>query len=72
MNLLPHHQGAQLIALYQRPRISRDRVLIKIASTWEASQAAEQLELEGFHCKSLNISPLPSPLLSSFTGRGLR
>jgi transaldolase len=39
-----------LIGLYERAGISRDRVLIKIAATWEGIQAAKALEHEGIHC----------------------
>jgi transaldolase len=39
-----------LIALYQRAGVPRERVLIKIASTWEGIRAAERLEREGIHC----------------------
>jgi transaldolase len=34
----------------QEHGISRDRILIKLASTWEGIQAAEVLEKEGIHC----------------------
>jgi len=40
----------QLIALYEDAGIDRERVLIKIASTWEGIRAAKQLEKEGIHC----------------------
>lgn len=40
----------RLIALYEEAGIARDRVLIKIASTWEGIQAARILEHEGIHC----------------------
>ena len=39
----------RLIELYEKAGIGRDRVLIKIASTWEGIRAAEQLEREGIH-----------------------
>ena len=39
-----------LIALYQRAGVPRERILIKLASTWEGIQAAEKLEREGIHC----------------------
>jgi transaldolase len=39
-----------LIAQYEAAGASRERVLIKIASTWEGIRAAEQLEREGIHC----------------------
>lgn len=40
----------QIIAQYEAAGVSRDRVLIKIASTWEGIKAAEVLEQEGIHC----------------------
>jgi transaldolase len=40
----------RLIELYERAGIGRERVLIKIASTWEGIQAAKALEHEGIHC----------------------
>ncbi len=40
----------RIIALYEAAGIGRDRVLIKIASTWEGIQAARILEHEGIHC----------------------
>jgi transaldolase len=40
----------ELIELYQRRGISADRVLIKLASTWEGIRAAELLEREGINC----------------------
>jgi len=40
----------RIIALYEAAGIGRDRVLIKIASTWEGIQAARILEREGIHC----------------------
>lgn len=40
----------KLIGLYEQAGISRERVLIKVASTWEGIQAAAQLEREGIHC----------------------
>ena len=43
-------KARKLILLYQQAGISSDRVLIKIASTWEGIQAAKILESEGIHC----------------------
>ncbi|TDK27165.1 transaldolase [Luteimonas aestuarii] len=40
----------RLVALYDDAGIGTDRLLIKIASTWEGIRAAEQLEREGIHC----------------------
>jgi len=49
----------KLIAMYNEAGISNDRILIKLASTWEGIKAAEQLEKEGINC---NLT-----LLFSFT-----
>ena len=43
-------KGRYLIKQYEAAGASRDRVLIKIASTWEGIKAAEVLEKEGIHC----------------------
>ncbi len=43
-------KAREIIGLYEKAGISRDRVLIKIASTWEGIKAAETLEKEGIHC----------------------
>lgn len=68
----------ELIALYEAAGISRDRVLIKIASTWEGIQAATVLEKEGIHCNlTLLFSPIQAAacaeggitLISPFVGR---
>src|ERR1700720_2671870 len=40
----------KLISLYQKKGVPRERILIKIASTWEGIQAANELEQEGIHC----------------------
>ena len=40
----------RLVELYDQAGIGTDRLLIKIASTWEGIRAAEQLEREGIHC----------------------
>ncbi|GAA0820658.1 transaldolase [Colwellia sp. D2M02] len=40
----------KLIAMYNEAGISNDRILIKLASTWEGIKAAEQLESEGINC----------------------
>ena len=68
----------QLIALYEANGISRDRVLIKIASTWEGIKAAEVLEKEGIHCNLTLLFSLAQAiacaeagikLISPFVGR---
>jgi transaldolase len=43
-------KARHLISLYEKNNISKDRILIKIASTWEGIQAAETLEKEGIQC----------------------
>lgn len=43
-------QARRIVALYAEAGIGRERLLIKIASTWEGIRAAEQLEKEGIHC----------------------
>jgi transaldolase len=39
-----------LIGLYEKAGVSREKILIKLASTWEGIRAAEKLEKEGIHC----------------------
>ena len=43
-------KAVELIELYERAGVTRDRVLIKIAATWEGIQAAAALEREGIQC----------------------
>ncbi|MEW6998453.1 transaldolase [Colwelliaceae bacterium BS250] len=43
-------KAEKLIALYQEEGVSKDRILIKMASTWEGIKAAEQLEKKGINC----------------------
>lgn len=43
-------KAREIIALYEKSGTPRERVLIKIASTWEGIKAAEVLEKEGIHC----------------------
>jgi len=43
-------KARKLIALYQERGVGKERILIKIASTWEGIKAAEQLEKEGINC----------------------
>ncbi|MGE0800906.1 MAG: transaldolase [Lautropia sp.] len=67
-----------LIGLYQVAGIGRDRVLIKVASTWEGIAAAERLEREGIHCNLTLLFGFPQAvacadagvtLISPFVGR---
>lgn len=43
-------RARRIMALYERCGVGRDRVLIKIAATWEGIEAARELEREGIHC----------------------
>jgi transaldolase len=71
-------KGRALIALYEAAGIARERVLIKIASTWEGIRAAEVLEKEGIRCNMTLLFALPqaiacadagAQLISPFVGR---
>ncbi|HEX8311464.1 MAG TPA: transaldolase [Chthoniobacteraceae bacterium] len=71
-------KARHLIGLYEAAGITRDRVLIKIASTWEGIKAAEVLEKEGIHCNLTLLFSLPQAvacaeagiqLISPFVGR---
>jgi transaldolase len=71
-------KARKLIGLYEQAGISRDRVLIKIASTWEGIRAAEQLEQEGIHCnltllfgfaQAVACAEAGVTLISPFVGR---
>src|SRR5216117_2420014 len=53
------NKGRQLIKLYAGKKIPRERVLIKIASTWEGLNAAEQLQKEGIRCNLTLMFSLP-------------
>ena len=67
-----------LIALYKEAGIPRERVLIKLASTWEGAKAARQLEEEGIHCnmtllfsmaQAIQCAEAKATLISPFVGR---
>ncbi|PZO12002.1 MAG: transaldolase [Leptolyngbya foveolarum] len=67
-----------LIEEYEAAGISRDRILIKIASTWEGIKAAEILEQEGIHCnltllfglhQAIACAEAKVTLISPFVGR---
>lgn len=67
-----------LIKEYEKAGISRDRILIKIASTWEGIKAAEILEKEGIHCnltllfgfhQAVACAEAEVTLISPFVGR---
>jgi len=71
-------KARELIALYKEAGIGPERVLIKIASTWEGIQAAKELEKEGIHCNLTLLFSLAQAiacaeanvtLISPFVGR---
>jgi len=71
-------KGRTLIRLYEAAGIPRERILIKIASTWEGIRAAEVLEKEGIRCNMTLLFSLPqavacaeakAQLISPFVGR---
>ena len=72
------NKARHLIKLYEDRKIPRERVLIKIASTWEGLKAAEQLQKEGIRCNLTLLFSLPQAvraaearvqLISPFVGR---
>ena len=71
-------KARRLVELYAKKKIPRERVLIKIASTWEGLNAAEQLQKEGIFCNLTLMFSLPQAvraaegkvqLISPFVGR---
>jgi transaldolase len=71
-------KARRLIQLYEDRKIPRERVLIKIASTWEGLNAAEQLQKDGIRCNLTLLFSLPQAvraaeakvqLISPFVGR---
>ncbi|MGA2570860.1 MAG: transaldolase [Terracidiphilus sp.] len=71
-------QARKIIAQYDAAGIGRDRVLVKIASTWEGIRAAEVLEKEGIHCnltllfglhQAIACAEAGVTLISPFVGR---
>src|SRR5271155_663671 len=71
-------KARKLIGMYKNAGIGRERVLIKIASTWEGIRAAEQLEREGIHCnltllfglhQAIACAEAGVTLISPFVGR---
>ena len=68
----------QLIDLYKQAGIPKERVLIKLASTWEGARAATVLEKEGIHCnmtllfslaQAIACAEAKATLISPFVGR---
>ncbi len=64
-------KGRHLIALYEAAGISRERILIKIASTWEGIRAAEVLEKEGIRCNMTLLFSLPQAIAAAEAGAQL-
>lgn len=71
-------RARKLIALYESRGIDRERILIKIASTWEGIRAGELLEREGIHCnltllfsfvQAVACAEAHITLISPFVGR---
>jgi len=72
------NKARRLVQLYAEKKIPRERVLIKIASTWEGLLAAEQLQKEGIRCNLTLMFSMPQAvraaeakvqLISPFVGR---
>jgi len=71
-------KARKLIGMYEKAGVARQRVLIKIASTWEGIRAAELLEKEGIHCnltllfsfaQAVACAEAGVTLISPFVGR---
>ena len=62
------NKGRHLIKLYEEKGIDRQRVLIKIASTWEGIKAGEVLEKEGINCNLTLMFSLPQAVLCAEAG----
>ena len=71
-------QARDIIAQYDKAGIGRERILVKIASTWEGIKAAEVLEQEGIHCnltllfglhQAIACAEAKVTLISPFVGR---
>jgi len=72
------HRAKYLIGSYEKKGISRERILIKIASTWEGIKAAQELEKEGIRCnltllfslvQAIACAEAKVTLISPFIGR---
>jgi len=71
-------KARNFIALYEQQNIRRERILIKLAATWEGIRAAERLEREGIHCnltllfsfaQAVACADAGVTLISPFVGR---
>jgi transaldolase len=71
-------KARKLIGMYEEHGISRDKILIKVATTWEGINAARELEKEGIHCnltllfsmaQAISCAEAGVQLISPFVGR---
>jgi len=71
-------KARKIIGIYEGNGISREKILVKLASTWEGIRAAEQLEKEGIHCnltllfskaQAIACAEAKVQLISPFVGR---
>ena len=71
-------KARQLISFYEKSGVDRERILIKLAATWEGIRAAERLEREGIHCnmtllfsfaQAVACADAGVTLISPFVGR---
>lgn len=71
-------KAQKFISLYEKAGMPRERILIKLASTWEGVRAAEVLEMDGIHCNMTLMFSVPqavacaeakATLVSPFVGR---
>lgn len=71
-------KAKKLIGMYQKAGVDKERILIKLASTWEGIRAAEALEKEGIHCnltllfsfaQAVACAEAGVTLISPFVGR---
>jgi transaldolase len=71
-------KARELVGLYEKAGIARERILIKVGSTWEGIRAAAELEQEGIHCnltllfsfaQAVACAEAGVTLISPFVGR---
>jgi len=71
-------KARRFISLYEKAGVGRNRILIKLAATWEGIRAAQQLEREGIHCnmtllfsfaQAVACADAGVTLISPFVGR---
>ncbi|RVD84609.1 uncharacterized protein DFL_006350 [Arthrobotrys flagrans] len=62
------NKALTIIKLYESVGISKDRILIKIASTWEGIQAARELQAQGINCNLTLLFSLPQAIAAAEAG----